>query len=323
VSPAPPEGSPTAAIETALRAAATVHGLRASCLAVLSTTTVTYERVVGGWGALRDGFVAPRAESMTARMLDGAPAHTSRADHEPSYLPTREVADLNVVTFVATPLAPPEDDAAVQLLLVGLDPAARVVEPWARALLRGLADGLADELARSAPGGAAHPPARGSRTALRRTRTGWVVESADGIVRPVGDLTSAMVMADLLADDLAPPGRPRRPDADLSETERLRLSVVQLEHALASRVVVEQAIGVLAERHGTRPRDAFERLRRTARGMGRRVHDLARLVVESAGDPRAALPGELTTARNSGGRPPGDRPAPPRPTAPRPAPHRR
>ncbi|WP_264762014.1 ANTAR domain-containing protein [Frankia tisae] len=128
---------------------------------------------------------------------------------------------------------------------------------------------------------------------LRRTPAGWVVEGPGPEIRPVGDLLSAMVLADLLAEDLAPPGRPRRAERDLGEIEQLRLSVVQLEHALASRVIVEQAIGVLAERNQIRPREAFERLRRTARGMGRRVHDLARQVVDSVGDPRAVLPGEL------------------------------
>ncbi|ONH33860.1 antitermination regulator [Pseudofrankia asymbiotica] len=157
---------------------------------------------------------------------------------------------------------------------------------------------------------------------LRRTGAGWVVEGPGTDVRPVGDLISAMVLADLLAEDLNPPGRPRRADRELGEIEKLRLSVVQLEHALASRVIVEQAIGVLAERHHIKPRDAFERLRRTARGMGRRVHDLARQVVESVSDPRIALPGEL------GGRPgPGAAAGPgpgttPRPTPPRPAPTR-
>jgi hypothetical protein len=120
-----------------------------------------------------------------------------------------------------------------------------------------------------------------------------------------------MVLADLLADDLAPPGRPRRADRELGEVDELRLKVDQLEHALASRVIVEQAIGVLAERNRIRPREAFERLRRTARGMGRRVHDLARQVVDSIGDPRTPLPGELS-GRGGSGSPP--RPSPPRPT---------
>ncbi|WP_308222797.1 ANTAR domain-containing protein [Frankia sp. AgPm24] len=141
----------------------------------------------------------------------------------------------------------------------------------------------------------------GADMRLRRTSAGWVVEGPGPEVRPVGDLLSAMVLADLLAEDLAPPGRPRRAERDLGEIEQLRLSVVQLEHALASRVIVEQAIGVLAERNQIRPREAFERLRRTARGMGRRVHDLARQVVDSVGDPRVALPGELGGRGNAGG----------------------
>jgi ANTAR domain len=143
---------------------------------------------------------------------------------------------------------------------------------------------------------------------LRRATSGWIVEGPGAEIRPVGDLISAMVLADLLDGDLAPPARPRRADRDLSELDKLKLSVVQLEHALASRVIVEQAIGVLAERNRIRPRDAFERLRRTARGMGRRVHDLARQVVDSVGDPRATLPGEL------GGRGGAPRPTPPRTT---------
>ncbi|ONH53570.1 response regulator receiver protein [Frankia sp. CcI49] len=166
------------------------------------------------------------------------------------------------------------------------------------------------------PGGTAGP---GSRTGsgasdmrLRRASAGWIVEGPGPEVRPVGDLVSAMVLADLLAEDLSPPGRPRRADRDLSETEQLRLSVIQLEHALASRVIVEQAIGVLAERNHIKPRDAFERLRRTARGMGRRVHDLARQVVESVGDPRITLPGELGRGGATGSGPgPGPTPGSP------------
>ncbi|WP_322762717.1 ANTAR domain-containing protein [Frankia sp. Cr2] len=169
------------------------------------------------------------------------------------------------------------------------------------------APGAPGHRAPAAPTAAPSAPAGHQQMRLRRSSAGWIVEGPGGDVRPVGDLLSAMVLADLLAEDLAPPGRPRRPDHDLTEIEQLRLSVVQLEHALASRVIVEQAIGVLAERHHIRPREAFERLRRTARGMGRRVHDLARQVIESVSDPRAVLPGELA---GRGGASP--RPAPPR-----------
>lgn len=177
-------------------------------------------------------------------------------------------------------------------------------------------------------GAAAGTPAPGaSDMRLRRAPTGWIVEGPGAEIRPVGDLISAMVLADLLAEDLSPPGRPRRADRDLNETEQLRLSVIQLEHALASRVIVEQAIGVLAERNHIKPRDAFERLRRTARGMGRRVHDLARQVVESVGDPRVTLPGELGGRGGgpgtAGGPASGSGGGQPRPTPPRATPSRR
>jgi AmiR/NasT family two-component response regulator len=66
-----------------------------------------------------------------------------------------------------------------------------------------------------------------------------------------------------------------------------------LEHALAARVRIEQAIGVLAERWRTTPREAFERLRRVARSLGRKVHDLGGDVIASITDPTVVLPAEL------------------------------
>ena len=96
------------------------------------------------------------------------------------------------------------------------------------------------------------------------------------------DLLPVLVLADLLV----PPGptapRPAAATGD-DEVARLRATVRQLEHALSTRVVVERAIGALAERHGTTPRQAFEALRREARATGRRVHVLAEDVVEGLG----------------------------------------
>jgi AmiR/NasT family two-component response regulator len=53
----------------------------------------------------------------------------------------------------------------------------------------------------------------------------------------------------------------------------------QLQHALESRVVIEQAKGMLAERFGVSIDDAFELLRGTARSNRLRLHDVARRVV--------------------------------------------
>jgi hypothetical protein len=133
-----------------------------------------------------------------------------------------------------------------------------------------------------------------------RTPHGWRVAGVGGPDLACDDLLSALVLADLLGQDLAPALAVRRPGAppeDLDEPARLRLAIQQLEHALAARVVVEQAIGVMAERMGSAPREAFERLRRVARSHGRKVHDLSRSIVASVTDPAVALPDGLPTRR--------------------------
>jgi GAF domain-containing protein len=63
--------------------------------------------------------------------------------------------------------------------------------------------------------------------------------------------------------------------------ERGRLAG-ELQGALDSRVVIEQAKGVLVGRHGLTTRQAFERLRRQARDERRPLRDVARSVVEAA-----------------------------------------
>jgi ANTAR domain-containing protein len=124
---------------------------------------------------------------------------------------------------------------------------------------------------------------------VRRSGQGWQVAAEE-----TADLTSAMVLADLLAADLgfvspSPVGSVDEAD----EAARLAVTVAQLEHALAARVRVEQAIGVLAERHRLRPRQAFDLLRNVARGGGQKVTDIAETVVDSASNPLLPLPEEL------------------------------
>ena len=146
--------------------------------------------------------------------------------------------------------------------------------------------------------------AASGETVVRRSGRGWVVGDEEA-----SDLTSAMVLADLLAADLASPGptapSPASPDptvqghtvqgeaAGTDEAARLAVTVSQLEHALTARVRVEQAIGVLAERHRLRSRDAFDLLRSAARSRGRRVLDIAEDVVNSTTNSLLRLPEEL------------------------------
>ncbi|HUC58055.1 MAG TPA: ANTAR domain-containing protein [Streptosporangiaceae bacterium] len=140
---------------------------------------------------------------------------------------------------------------------------------------------------------------------VRRTKDGWRVGGSE-----LPDLTSAMVLADLLAAELSAAGG--TPDSaaqagpaaaqagDSGETGKLRATIGQLEHALMARVRVEQAIGVLAERHRIQPRQAFEQLRNAARNRGRRVIDIASDVVASATNPLLQLPDELSRPRPAG-----------------------
>ena len=139
------------------------------------------------------------------------------------------------------------------------------------------------------------PDESGDGVVIRRSGQGWQVGEEHA-----ADLTSAMVLADLLAADLGSPlGPPLAPPAgppaatEAGEAARLAVTVAQLEHALAARVRVEQAIGVLAERHRLRPRQAFDLLRNVARADGLKVTDLAETVVDSTSNPLLPLPGEL------------------------------
>ncbi len=179
------------------------------------------------------------------------------------------------------------------------------------------------------------PDPRADDAVVRRTKDGWRVGSTD-----VPDLTSAMVLADLISAELSAPEeaapapavaagatatadaiaaespgdaglatdktntkvKAKIKDAAGSETGRLRTTIGQLEHALTARIRVEQAIGVLAERHRIQPRQAFEQLRNAARSRGRRVIDIATDVVASATNPLLQLPDELSRPRAGGRR---------------------
>ena len=65
----------------------------------------------------------------------------------------------------------------------------------------------------------------------------------------------------------------------------------QLEQALQSRVAIEQAKGVLAERYGLELDDAFELMRKTARSNRMKLHDLVRKVRPGQPTPQELEPG--------------------------------
>lgn len=72
--------------------------------------------------------------------------------------------------------------------------------------------------------------------------------------------------------------------------EELRRQNAQLELALSSRILIEQAKGVLAERYRLDMDAAFALLRGAARSNRLRIHALAEAVVNS---PRTPTPIEL------------------------------
>jgi GAF domain-containing protein len=66
------------------------------------------------------------------------------------------------------------------------------------------------------------------------------------------------------------------------------LEVAQLQHALTSRIWIEQAKGVLAATQGSDPEEAFRQLRARARASSRKLADLAHEVVQDAQRERLA-----------------------------------
>ena len=73
--------------------------------------------------------------------------------------------------------------------------------------------------------------------------------------------------------------------APLVELQLLERENAQLREALSSRIVIEQAKGVLAERYRLGLDEAFELLRRTARSRRMRIHVLAAAVVTGKATP--------------------------------------
>jgi AmiR/NasT family two-component response regulator len=65
------------------------------------------------------------------------------------------------------------------------------------------------------------------------------------------------------------------------ENDLLRTENQQLRTALASRIVIEQAKGVLIERIDLPPEDVFQLLRMAARRSRRNIHELAEEILKT------------------------------------------
>jgi hypothetical protein len=117
--------------------------------------------------------------------------------------------------------------------------------------------------------------------ALPMRRRAEVIGAMNLFHRSPGELEGATAAAARAFTDMATIGllqqRARR------EQELL---VEQLESALTSRVLIEQAKGVLAGRLDLDPEEAFTLLRRHARSRNRRLTDLATDVIEGRVDVR-------------------------------------
>jgi ANTAR domain-containing protein len=66
---------------------------------------------------------------------------------------------------------------------------------------------------------------------------------------------------------------------------------IQLQTALDSRVVIEQAKGILAERDSISPDEAFDKMRQEARSRRMKLRDLAAGIVSTVGKSAHPLPG--------------------------------
>lgn len=273
------------ALDAVLLAAAHVLGMEAALLGLVGPDGVLVERVrtARSWSGLQPGLVVGLDDPLWARALDGQAATTSDVDGSGA------ARELGVRSYAAVPVRDAAGRVAAVLCAADRDEVA--VDGAALSALGELGDVAGPVLA---PAG----------VTLRRVASGWHVLSGGPERGPAPprvpgpgtapDLTSAMALADLLAEDLGRTRAPLRSEVGLDEVGQLRLSVSQLEYALSARVGVEQALGVLVERQYGSPREAFERLRQVSRSQSRRVHDLARQVVRSAQDRTVSLPPELS-----------------------------
>ncbi len=96
------------------------------------------------------------------------------------------------------------------------------------------------------------------------------VYAADPREWSADDLAAAQLMADMASSYIV----------NAQELLGAKTLARQLQHALESRVVIEQAKGMLAQRMKISPNEAFGRLREYSRSHQLKIHDVARSIVE-------------------------------------------
>ncbi len=144
----------------------------------------------------------------------------------------------------------------------------------------------------------------GFDAAVQRTDNGWEVRLG-AVHPPLFDATEAvgrwLAESRLSSCRIHVNGRSfvfLQPMAELppDSPERLLERTIQLQMALESRLVIEQAKGVLAERLDVAVEHAFEILRRAARSTGESIHVMAKTVVSSRESPATVTSAALALA---------------------------
>jgi hypothetical protein len=202
--------------------AASVLGMEIVFLGGLTEDTFTFEKVKASaeWPGIEEGRSGPREGSLCHRLLAGAPARTTDAASDPAYADAAKRDELGIRSYVGVPIR--NASGQVVATLCGIDRGTVEVSDEAFAVLQSLADVIAAHLG----------PLIAEGLVIRRAAEGgWSVGD-----HHTGDLTSAMVLADLLASELTPGNRPPKGETPADEVGQLRMSVKQLEHALAARV---------------------------------------------------------------------------------------
>src|SRR5262249_50820836 len=92
-----------------------------------------------------------------------------------------------------------------------------------------------------------------------------------------------------MASSNTPPMGPESLPSELGQLEALRSRVARLETALVARIAIEQAAGILAERHDLGGAEARELIRYAARRSGVTLRRLCSQIAPGEPSPSAIL----------------------------------